>query len=45
MRIAIDGNTITGPGAAGLLDHRHQLLLYAHNDHFGGHCNTRLLET
>lgn len=45
MRIAIDGNTITGPGAAGLLDHRHPLTLYAHNDYFAGLCNTRLVET
>jgi len=45
MRIAIGGNGITGPGAAGLLDHWHQLTLYALNDYFAGHCNTRLVET
>lgn len=45
MRIAIVENAITGPGAAGFLDHRHPLMLYAHNDHFGGHCYTRLVET
>ena len=45
MRIVIVGNGITGLSAAWLLNHRHQVTLSARNDYFGGHSNTRLVET
>ena len=45
MRIVIVGNGITGLSAAWLLNHRHQVTLSACNDYFGGHSNTRLVET
>ena len=45
MRIAIVGDGITGLSTAWLLNHRHPVTLYERNDYFGGHSNTRLVET
>ena len=45
MRIAIVGNGIVSLSAAWLFNHRHQVTLYERNDYFGGHSNTRLVET
>ena len=45
MRIAIIGSGIAGLSAAWLLNRRHQVTLYERNDYFGGHTNTRVVET
>jgi predicted NAD/FAD-binding protein len=45
MRIAIVRDGITGLSTAWLLNHRHPVTLYERNDYFGGHSNTRLVET
>ena len=45
MRIAIVGDGITGLSTAWLLNQRHPVTLYERNDYFGGHSNTRLVET
>ena len=45
MRIAILGSGIAGLLDALLLNNRHQETLYERNDYFGGHSNTRLVET
>ena len=45
MRIAIVGDGITCLSTAWLLNHRHPVTLYEHNDYFSGHSNTRLVET
>ena len=45
MRIAIIGSGIAGLSAAWLLNRRHQVTLYERNDYFGGHTNTRTIET
>jgi predicted NAD/FAD-binding protein len=45
MRIAIIGSGIAGLSAAWLLNRRHQITLYERNDYFGGHTNTRMVET
>jgi predicted NAD/FAD-binding protein len=45
MRIAIIGSGIAGLSAAWLLNRRHQVTLYERNDYFGGHTNTRTVET
>jgi len=45
MRIAIVGSGIAGLSAAWLLRQRHQVTLYERNDYFGGHTNTRLVDT
>jgi len=45
MRIAIVGDGITGLSTACLLNHRHPVTLYERNDYFGGHSNTRPVET
>jgi predicted NAD/FAD-binding protein len=45
MRIAIIGSGIAGLSAAWLLNRRHQVTLYERNDYFGGHTNTRSVET
>lgn len=45
MRTAIVESQIGGQSAACLLDHRHQVTLYERNEYFGGHSNTRLVET
>lgn len=45
MRIAIVGSGIAGLSAAWLLNRRHQVTLYERNDYFGGHTNTRAVET
>lgn len=45
MRIAIIGSGIAGLSAAWLLDRRHEVTLYERNDYFGGHTNTRTVET
>jgi predicted NAD/FAD-binding protein len=45
MRIAIIGSGISGLSAAWLLNRRHQTTLYERNDYFGGHTNTRVIET
>jgi len=45
MRIAIVGDGITGLSTAWLLNHLHPVTLYERNDYFGGHSNTRLVET
>jgi predicted NAD/FAD-binding protein len=45
MRIAIVGSGIAGLSSAWLLNHRHRVTLYEQNDYFGGHSNTRVVET
>jgi len=45
MRIAILGSGIAVLRDALLLNNRHQETLYERNDYFGGHSNTRLVET
>jgi len=45
MRIAIVGSGIAGLSAAWLLNQRHQVTLYERNGYFGGHTNTRMVQT
>jgi predicted NAD/FAD-binding protein len=45
MRIAIVGSGIAGLSSAWLLNRRHQVTLYERNNYFGGHTNTRAVES
>ena len=45
MHIAIVGSGIAGLSAAWLLNQRHRVTLYEANGYFGGHTNTRIVDT
>lgn len=44
LKIAVVGSGISGLSAAWLLNRRHDVTVYEHNEHVGGHSNTATID-